>query len=148
MAIPADVPAIVRMLADDPLGRQWEDFREPLPAAYYRAFEIIDADPNQELMVVEDEKEGIIGTLQISYLQYLTFGGGTRAQIGAVRIRKDHRGKGIGRQMFAWTVQRTRERGVHLLQLLTHKDRQEAACFYEHLGFLTSHEGMTLSIGD
>lgn len=50
-----DVPAIVAMLADDPLGAQRERFEDPLPASYRAAFEAIDADPNQELVVASHE---------------------------------------------------------------------------------------------
>jgi hypothetical protein len=46
---------------------------------------------------VENENSEIIGTLQLSFIQYLTYRGGIRAQIEAVRIRKDQRGLGIGK---------------------------------------------------
>ena len=45
-AIHADLPAIVNMLADDPLGAQRENNSQPLPHSYYEAFAAIDADPN------------------------------------------------------------------------------------------------------
>ena len=38
-----DVPAIVRLLADDELGRGRERIEDPLPAAYGEAFDRIDA---------------------------------------------------------------------------------------------------------
>ena len=46
-----DVAAIVALLADDVLGAQREANTDPLPDAYFDAFERIDADPNQELVV-------------------------------------------------------------------------------------------------
>ena len=52
----ADVPAIVRLLADDPLGQTHERYEEPLPQAYYAAFAAIDGDPRNELVVVEAVK--------------------------------------------------------------------------------------------
>lgn len=97
----ADVASIVRMLAQDKLGRQREDYREPLPQAYVQAFERIDRDPNQELIVLEDPESGIIGTLQLSFIPYLSYRGGIRAQIEAVRIREDQRGRGLGERMNA-----------------------------------------------
>jgi len=142
-ATKADVPFIVEMLANDKLGKLREDYREPLPEKYYKAFENIDADPNQELIVVEKEGE-VIGTLQLSFIQYLTYQGGIRAQIEAVRIREDLRGGGIGQQMFEWAIERARERKAHILQLTTDKSRPEALHFYEKLGFKASHEGMKL----
>lgn len=140
----ADLPKIIEMLSDDKLGKLREDFQEPLPAKYYQAFENITQDKNQELMVIENEEQEIIGTLQLSFIQYLTYQGGIRAQIEAVRIRKDQRGKGIGEQLFKWAINRSKERGAHLLQLTTDKKRPEAINFYEKLGFTASHEGMKL----
>src|SRR5690606_17235874 len=105
-----DVAAIVRMIADDELGKERENFQTPLPSEYLKAFEKINSDKNQELIVVENEDFEIIGTLQLSFIQYLTYQGGIRAQIEAVRIRKDKRGLGIGKTMFEWAINRARER--------------------------------------
>ncbi len=49
----ADLPSIVRMLADDDLGSQRERVENPLPASYDSAFEQINNDPNHELIVAE-----------------------------------------------------------------------------------------------
>ncbi|KGE88010.1 MAG: GNAT family N-acetyltransferase [Phaeodactylibacter xiamenensis] len=136
-----DVAAIVRLLADDKLGQQREDYRDPLPEAYYEAFNRIDRDPNQELVVVE-LNEQVIGTLQLSFIPYLTYQGGIRAQIEAVRIHKDHRGAGLGKTMMKWAIERARAKGAHVLQLTTDKKRPDALLFYERLGFVASHEGM------
>ncbi|MEM6738316.1 MAG: GNAT family N-acetyltransferase [Bacteroidota bacterium] len=141
-----DIVEIVRMLADDKLGNQREDFNEPLPNNYYHAFENIQNDPNQNLMVLENEKEGIIGTFQLSFMQYLTYQGGIRSQIEAVRIRKDQRGKGIGEKLFKWAIEKSKERGAHLVQLTTDKKRPEALKFYKKIGFKASHEGMKLHL--
>lgn len=142
-----DVPFIVQMMADDELGKLREDFKDPLPQQYYQAFSNIDNDPNQELIVIENESGEIIGTLQLSFIQYLTYQGGIRAQIEAVRIRNDQRGKGIGEKLFRWAIERAKEKGAHLLQLTTDKQRPDAIRFYENLGFKASHEGMKLHFG-
>jgi GNAT superfamily N-acetyltransferase len=139
-----DVLAIVEMIADDELGKKREKFEIPLPVEYINAFEKINADENQELIIVEDENAEIIGTLQLTFIQYLTYQGGIRAQIEAVRIRKDKRGLGIGKKMFEWAINRSKERNAHLLQLTTDKQRPEAIQFYEDLGFKQSHEGMKM----
>ncbi len=140
----SDVFHIVKMLADDKLGQLRENFMEPLPEKYYLAFENIISDKNQELMVLENEEGAIIGTLQLSFIQYLTYQGGIRAQIEAVRVHKHYRGKGIGEKMFRWAIARAKERKAHLIQLTTDKKRPEAVRFYEKLGFKASHEGMKL----
>jgi GNAT superfamily N-acetyltransferase len=139
-----DLSQIIEMIADDELGKTRENFQVPLPKEYLIAFEKIDSDPNQELIVVENEDHEIIGTLQLSFIQYLTYQGGIRAQIEAVRIRKDKRGIGLGKKMFVWAIERAKERKAHLLQLTTDKKRPEAIKFYEDLGFKPSHEGMKM----
>ena len=141
-----DVNEIVQMIADDELGKTRENFQIPLPVAYLQAFENIDKDPNQELIVVENEKSEIIGTLQLSFIQYLTYRGGIRAQIEAVRIRKDHRGLGLGKTMFEWAIVQSRKRNAHLIQLTTDKKRPKAIKFYEDLGFKATHEGMKMHL--
>lgn len=141
-----DIPAIVQMIANDKLGQLRESFQNPLPQEYYDAFKNIDSDPNQELMVMEGDSDKIIGTLQLSFIQYLTYQGGIRAQIEAVRIHEDHRAKGIGQRLFEWAIQRAKEKGAHVLQLTTDKKRPEAINFYEKLGFKASHEGMKLHL--
>ncbi|MDG3580929.1 MULTISPECIES: GNAT family N-acetyltransferase [Galbibacter] len=139
-----DVPAIVAMLADDKLGSLRENYKTPLPEQYYKAFTNIDNDPNQELYVIENEASEITGTFQLSFIQYITYKGGIRAQIEAVRIHKAHRNKGLGEKAFLWAIERAKEKGAHLIQLTTDKKRPEALRFYEKLGFTASHEGLKL----
>ena len=134
------------MLAHDKLGSLREQFNDPLPLKYYQAFEKIIKDPNQELVVLESRYGEVIGTLQLSFIQYLTYQGGMRAQIEQVRILETERGKGLGNQLFQWALKRAKEKGAHIVQLTTDKKRPEAVKFYEGLGFKSSHEGMKLHL--
>jgi GNAT superfamily N-acetyltransferase len=145
-AVNKDLPAIVKMIANDQLGQLREDYTEPLPQKYYTAFENITSDRNQELIVAENEKGRIIGTLQLSFLQYLTYQGGIRAQIEAVRVHKNFRGRGIGQQFFHWAISRAKDQGANVVQLTKYKKRPEALKFYEQMGFKPSHEGMKLHL--
>jgi GNAT superfamily N-acetyltransferase len=140
-----DVPTIVRMLADDPLGSRRERYREPLPESYLLAFEAIDRDPNQYLAVCCDA-DRVLGVLQLSFLPYLTYQGGWRALIEGVRTAADARSQGIGRFMFEWAIGQARARGCHLVQLTTDKARPDAHRFYLALGFEATHEGMKLHL--
>jgi ribosomal protein S18 acetylase RimI-like enzyme len=141
----ADVANIVRLLADDPLGRQREQYHDPLPQAYYDAFEIIDGDPRNELVVVEHNGE-VIGTLQLTFLPGLSFRGGTRAQIEAVRVDQGYRSQGIGQRLLQWAIARARQAQCHVVQLTTHASRDDAQRFYQRLGFVASHVGMKLDL--
>lgn len=88
----------------------------------------------------------IVATFHLTFIQYLTYGGGIRAQIEAVRVKAGGRGQGIGTIIFQYAIERAKQRGAHLLQLTTDKKRPDALRFYESLGFVASHEGMKLHL--
>lgn len=140
-----DLPALVALLADDPLGALREGEGGAPSAAYRKAFRAIVADPNHELLVAEEDG-AVVGLLQLSFLPHLTYEGGWRAQIEGVRVARDHRSRGIGRIMLEAAVERARERGCHLVQLTTDRRRPEALEFYLGLGFQDSHHGMKLHL--
>lgn len=141
----ADVPEIVRLLADDPLGQARETLTDPLPESYYQAFEAIEADPNQFLAVVE-QKGHIVGTFQLSFIPGMSRKGAWRAQIEAVRIKHELRNQGLGQVVMQWAIEQARQRGCALVQLNTDKSRPAAHRFYQRLGFISSHEGMKLKL--
>jgi len=142
-----DLSAIVSMLADDELGRQRERYENPLPDSYFKAYELINNDPNHELIVAELDGE-VVGTLHLMFLPSISFQGGLRAQVESVRVAGKYRGQGIGSKMMMWSIQRAQEKGAHLVQLTTHRSRDDAHRFYEKLGFEKSHVGMKLSLKD
>ncbi|MBT2188172.1 GNAT family N-acetyltransferase [Sphingobium nicotianae] len=141
----ADLPAIVAMLADDALGSVREDASIPLDEGYLRAFEAIDSDPNQQLVIAALDG-AIIGTLQLSFLPGLSYRGAWRGQIEAVRIARGLRGQGLGARFIGWAVERCRARGCHLVQLTSNSVRIDAHRFYERLGFARSHAGFKLTL--
>lgn len=140
-----DLPAIVRMLADDELGSLRESFEDPLPGSYSSAFEQIEKDPNHELVVAERNGD-VIGTLHLIFLPSISFQGGLRAQVESVRVDKRFQSQGVGSAMMRWSIERAKQRGAHVVQLTTHKTRGNAHRFYARLGFKSSHLGMKLSL--
>ena len=140
-----DVERIVRMLADDPLGAKRERYELPLPRSYLAAFEAIEADPNNEIVVACLDGE-VMGVLQITFIPGLTYQGGWRALIEGVRVDGAARSAGVGRAMVEHAIGRARERGCRLVQLTTDKARPDAKRFYEALGFVATHEGMKLHL--
>jgi GNAT superfamily N-acetyltransferase len=141
LAVRDDVSRIAHLLADDALGRERESLADPSLGAYHRAFDAIDADAHNELVVAERQGE-VVGVLQLTVIPYLTYQGGWRALVEGVRVDARCRGEGIGKQLFLWAIERARERGCHLIQLTTDKRRPDALRFYESLGFEATHEGM------
>lgn len=140
-----DLDEIVRLLADDKLGSKRERYEDPLPTSYLKAFNAIEVDPNNELIVAVLGEE-IVGVLQITFTPYLTYQGGWRATIEGVRTCSTMRGNGIGSQLLKWAIHRAKERNCHVVQLTTDKKRPEALNFYKKLGFDNSHEGMKLHL--
>ena len=142
-----DVPVIVSLLADDDLGARRESAVSPLPESYYAAFDAIERDPNNELIVAESQGR-IVGALQMTFIPYMTYRGSWRALIEGVRIASHARSSGLGRKLFAWAIERARQRKCHLVQLTSDKARPDAIRFYESLGFVASHEGLKLHLSD
>ncbi|HEV7713473.1 MAG TPA: GNAT family N-acetyltransferase [Asanoa sp.] len=144
-ALRADVPAIVGLLADDSLGAAREVVSEELDAAYWRAFDAIDGDPHNTVVVADLDGE-VVGTMQLILIPSLSRRGAWRLEIEAVRVASAHRGAGLGRQMIGWAIDEARARGCVLVQLTTDKRRTDAKRFYESLGFAATHEGMKLAL--
>ncbi|GEJ99556.1 GNAT family N-acetyltransferase [Streptomyces sp. ATE26] len=138
-----DLPTIVAMLADDPLGAQRESPDDLSP--YRTALERLDADPNQRLVVAVRE-DRVVGTLQLTIIPGLSRRGATRSVIEAVRIHADERGSGLGTQLIQWAIDESRRQGCQLVQLTSDSSRTDAHRFYERLGFTASHVGFKLPL--
>jgi len=145
LAVLDDLHRVILMLADDFLGSQRERIKVSLPESYTKAFREIEADPNNELIVAELDGE-VIGTLQLTYTPSLSFQGSKRATVESVRVDARYRGKGIGREMMLWAMERAREKGCVSMQLTSHADRKDAHRFYENLGFKATHVGMKIAL--
>ncbi len=136
-----DLEVIVKMLAEDELGLSRESVVMPLDKAYLNAFEAIDIDDNQYLMVVEQNNQ-IVGSCHISIMPSLTFTGTTRMQLEGVRVSAACRGQKIGEWMLQSAMKYGASRGAGIIQLTTDKKRVDAKRFYESLGLTATHEGM------
>ncbi|MFI9601788.1 MULTISPECIES: GNAT family N-acetyltransferase [Streptomyces] len=142
-AAAADVPAIVAMLADDPLGARRESPDDLAP--YLAALERLSADPHQHL-VVAVRGNRVVGTLQLTIIPGLSRRGSTRSIIEGVRIHADERGSGLGTRLIEWAVDTSRREGCQLVQLTSDRTRTDAHRFYERLGFEASHLGFKLPL--
>ena len=141
----ADLPAIVRLLAEDDLGAAREHFADPLPAAYRDAFEAMQVQGGNDCLLAELDGE-LAGCLQLTVIPGLSRLGMRRAQIEGVRVDRRFRGQGIGAALFQHAIDRAREAGCGIVQLTTDKTRPGALRFYERLGFAASHEGLKLAL--
>lgn len=135
-----DLPAVIRLLADDVLGQSREAAGEGMDPAYIEAFDAITLDPNNRLIVADQDGE-VIACMQLTAIPHLTFKGGTRLQIEGVRVDQRYRGRKVGRTMIDWAIALADSTGCHLVQLTSNKDRGDALRFYEEQGFQPSHVG-------
>lgn len=139
-ATAADLPAVLALIADD--GRA---SAEPT-AAHRAAFAAIEADPRNEILVLEEPGGAVVGCLQATYIPGLGRSGADRAHLEAIRVRSDRRGAGLGRRLVGAAIERARERGCGLVQLTSNRRRADAHRFYGSLGFEATHEGFKLPL--
>ncbi|MGW4033722.1 N-acetyltransferase family protein [Streptomyces sp. NPDC004838] len=142
-AVTDDIPAIVALLADDPLGARRESPHDLTP--YTAAFERLTADPNQ-LPTVAVRGDKVVGTLQLTIVPGLSRRGAIRAIIEGVRVHADERGSGLGTRLIEWAIEESRHRNCDLVQLTSDASRTAAHRFYEKLGFEASHIGFKLHL--
>lgn len=136
--------SIVRLAnAGGPDGKPRRELPDVLPQTYMEAFETIDSDPYQMLMVVQ-QGQTIVGTFHLTFLTYLAGEGRPDAQIEAIHVSAAHRRQGIGTQMLQWALDEAKRRNCRRVQLTTDKRRDEAHVLYQRLGFSFSHEGAKL----
>ncbi|MGX1271100.1 N-acetyltransferase family protein [Streptomyces phaeoluteigriseus] len=138
-----DIPTIVGMLADDPLGARRESPDDLAP--YFDALERISTDPNQRLVVAVREGR-VVGTLQLTIVPGLSRRGASRSIIEGVRIHADERGSGLGTRFIEWAIDESRRENCRLVQLTSDSTRTDARRFYERLGFEASHVGFKLQL--
>jgi len=139
-AAPEDLPFIVGLIVEDAVVATNDRVADARQPDYDNALKAIDADPNQEMFVVEDAGKPI-GCFQLSYLPGLMRRGMWRGMIEVVHVSQNERNHGYGSEMMRWALERCRERGCGMVQLTSNKKRTDAHRFYERLGFLKSHEG-------
>ncbi|MEV0414369.1 GNAT family N-acetyltransferase [Streptomyces sp. NPDC050448] len=138
-----DLPAIVALLADDPLGATRESPDDLTP--YIAAFKRLADDPHQHVFVAVREGR-VVGTLQLTIVPGLSRKGATRSIIEGVRVHADERGSGLGTRFVQWAIDRSRRENCQLVQLTSDVTRTDAHRFYERLGFTASHVGFKLSL--
>lgn len=150
------VPTIERLLADDPTSPRHvatatlvsDDIlgAGPPDADLNAVFDLIDADPHEELLVILDEGDRVIGTLQLSFVHTMARGGGVRAVVSGARVRGGSDSISIAKRVFAWVVDHCRARGARVLIVMSDKNRAHLHGFFTTMGFRPSHDGLTLPL--
>jgi GNAT superfamily N-acetyltransferase len=144
-ALPSELSAVVKLLADDPLGALRERPGKPLERQYVEAFADMRSQTGNELLVALLGEE-LVGCLQLILIPGISRLGAKRGQIEGVRVSRHHRGTGIGKALICYAIEYARTNGCSLIQLTTDRARPEALRFYEELGFVPSHIGLKLTL--
>lgn len=135
-----DLPVLIDMLRDDPIGRTREDGSDAARLFYTHAFEEIAADPNSALLVAEADGR-VVGCVQVTTMPGLSYRGARRAILEDLRVASDLRGQRIGARLLAAAEAHAVERGCQLIEFFVHSDRKDAQRFYEREGYTGRHRG-------
>ena len=106
--------AIISLLADDDIGQSREVVSDPPDVRYVDASDAINRDEDQ-LLVVAEESNNVLGCLQLTFIPELSRTGMWRGQIESVRTARSKRGSGLGRKMFEYAIEECRARGCGLV---------------------------------
>lgn len=140
-ATAGDLPRIVEMLQQLSLqGESREEPGPPLSAVYQEAFEQVQQDPRQRLVVGEVDGR-VVGSLVIVIIPNLTHRGRPWAVIENIIVDEGERDKGYGEALMRHAVDEARQAGCYRVSLTCNKRRVDARRFYERLGFVATHEG-------
>lgn len=144
-----DLRALMLLLADDPISATRGDKADESDVAAYRsALTAIVTDPSNDLLVVVNQIDELVATMQLTLIPGMARRGSTRLLIEAVRVRSDNRSSGIGSAMMRWVTGNAAPAvEASLVQLTSDEARQDAHRFYERLGFAGSHRGFKYKLG-
>lgn len=147
-ATPDDLDALIALLADDPISSTRGDRADANDRELYRvALEGITSDAANELLVVVNEANTAIATMQLTRIPGMARRGSTRLLVEAVRVSSEKRSSGIGGAMMRWVTDTAAPAlGSTLVQLTSDAARAGAHRFYEGLGFVGSHVGFKYSV--
>jgi GNAT superfamily N-acetyltransferase len=99
-----------------------------------RLFRGMGSYPDYRLYLVVHEG-AIIGVFALLIMENLGHLGKPSAVLEDMVVTGEWQRKGVGRQMIAFALASSREKGCYKLSLSSNKERREAHRFYEDLGF-------------
>jgi GNAT superfamily N-acetyltransferase len=140
-----DLDVLVRLLAEDMLGRTRERPETPLPEAYGEALGEILASSFTRILVVEADGN-VAGAMQITLIPHLSYVGQRRAIFESVHVAPKFQGKGAGAALVRSAIEDVRRAGCGQVVLTSSRERADAHRFWKRMGFVDSHVGMKLHL--
>lgn len=136
---PADLPAVLRLLhALAPAGEPGPD-----PERAARTFARLAEYPDYAVYVAE-EAGAVLGTFALLVMDNLAHGGAPAGVVENVVVDEARRGRGVGRAMLRFAMDRCAEAGCYKLVLSSNVRRKGAHRFYQGLGFV--QHGLSFSV--
>ncbi|NEQ20832.1 MAG: GNAT family N-acetyltransferase [Microcoleus sp. SIO2G3] len=95
---------------------------------------LIEEDQNHVLYIAYLPNELIVGLIHVYIWKSLLIG--RRAEIDALIVNTDYRGRGVGHLLIQHAEQWAKEQGCNTIQVRSNTVRQQAHRFYEKLGYV------------
>jgi ribosomal protein S18 acetylase RimI-like enzyme len=129
-AAAGDLPSILRLYAQPGMNDGRVLSLDEAAAIFRR----MAAYPDYALYVARSA-DGIVGSFALLIMDNLAHLGAPSAVVEDVCVDERQRGRGIGRAMMTFAIERARARGCYKLSLSSNAARTEAHAFYRALGF-------------
>lgn len=142
-AVANDIPRIQELylqLAFSPLPI---DTPRPSREELQRVFREMNALPGYEILIAEDGGI-VIGTTVLAILPGFAHGVSPFAVIEYVVVDEAYRGKGYGKMLMEYCIDRAKKTGCYKIMLTSDNRRTEAHDFYRSLGFEASAHGFRM----
>jgi GNAT superfamily N-acetyltransferase len=129
-ATAADLPAVLALYA-----QLDADHGKVLSVAQAQdVFERISSYPNYKVYVAVAGSE-VIGTFELLIMDNLAHMGAKSGVVEDVVVSDSWQGRGIGKRMMEFALERCREAGCYKMALSSNQKREAAHRFYDNLGF-------------
>lgn len=125
-----DLPAVLALYAQPDLD-DGNVLQVDQAAAIFARFALY---PNYTLFVAEEGQQ-VIGTFALLVMDNLAHRGTPSAVVEDVVVSAAHRGRGIGRAMMRFAMERCALHGCYKMALSSNLKRRQAHAFYDSLGF-------------
>lgn len=126
----ADLPALLRLLRLLDVGAE----PELAPGQAEARFLELVGNPRHAVFVAELDN-AVVGTFSLTFIGGLSHGARDSCIVEDVVVAAALQGRGLGRTMLRFAIERCAERGCYKLVLSSHLQRSAAHRFYESLRF-------------
>jgi len=126
----SDLPSIMGLIGQDDMSPD----NRLTSQEFEKLFDALRANPWHELYIAKHQAN-IIGTFSLLALQHLSHNGGRSLIVEDVVVKTEFQGKGIGRKMMEFAIEKGQALGCYKIILSSGAMRTDAHAFYEGLGF-------------